>query len=137
MDTPWGALPVSDAHVHFFSHHFFLTLAETKSVSVEALGQTLGWQMPADKPARLAETWVRELDRHGVERAALIASIPGDHNSGHETKRADNATGNAPLTANVRLEEPAHLKNLPRRHANANSSLQIPCRLRHDAGSWI
>jgi predicted TIM-barrel fold metal-dependent hydrolase len=81
MDTPWGALPVSDAHVHFFSHHFFSTLAETKSVSVEALGQTLGWQMPADNPARLAETWARELDRHGVERAALIASTPGDHNS--------------------------------------------------------
>jgi predicted TIM-barrel fold metal-dependent hydrolase len=37
--------------------------------------------MPAPGPDRLAETWVRELDRHGVERSVLIASMPGDEDS--------------------------------------------------------
>src|SRR6202051_3218145 len=52
--SPWGPLVVADAHVHFFSHRFFEILAET---------------------------WARELDRHGVNRAALIASAPGDEAS--------------------------------------------------------
>ena len=37
--------------------------------------------MPAEDPLELAGQWARELDRHGVERAALIASIPGDEYS--------------------------------------------------------
>ena len=37
METPWGALPVADAHIHFFSHPFFAALAEQKKVPVETL----------------------------------------------------------------------------------------------------
>ncbi len=81
MDTPWGALPVSDAHVHFFSHRFFSTLADQKKASLESLSSLLGWQLPPNDPAQLAATWVQELDRHGVSKAVLIASVPGDHES--------------------------------------------------------
>jgi uncharacterized protein len=78
METPWGELPIADAHVHFFSHRFFAALAEQKKVAVGALGPMLEWQLPEEDPERLADAWVHELDRRGVERAALIASVPGD-----------------------------------------------------------
>jgi hypothetical protein len=37
--------------------------------------------MPAEDPQQLAGAWVEELDRHGISRAVLIASIPGDQDS--------------------------------------------------------
>jgi predicted TIM-barrel fold metal-dependent hydrolase len=82
MITPWGDLPVADAHVHFFSQRFFSALAEQKKVSVAALAPLLpGWELPADDPAQLAGAWVEQLDQHGLQRAALIASVPGDADS--------------------------------------------------------
>jgi predicted TIM-barrel fold metal-dependent hydrolase len=81
METPWGALAVSDAHVHFFSHRFFATLADQKNAPVDSLAPLLGWQLPSDDPEHLAAAWVQELDRNGVSRAALIASVPGDQES--------------------------------------------------------
>lgn len=81
METPWGALAVSDAHVHFFSHRFFTALAEQKKVPVDSLAPVLGWQLPSEDPEHLAAAWVRELDRQGVSRASLIASVPGDQES--------------------------------------------------------
>ncbi|MEO8049000.1 MAG: amidohydrolase family protein [Acidobacteriota bacterium] len=80
--TPWGPMLVADAHVHFFSHHFFQLLAAQKpGLTLEAMQAQLGWEFPPAEPAKLAETWTRELDRHGVDKAALIASLPGDHES--------------------------------------------------------
>lgn len=80
--SPWGPLPVSDSHVHFFSHRFFsLIAAQRPGLTPETLQATLGWHMPPADPASLARLWVEELDRHGVDRAALIASIPGDEDS--------------------------------------------------------
>lgn len=81
METPWGTLPVADAHVHFFSHRFFGELAEQKKIPVEQLEALLEWRVPGANPENLADTWIQELDRHGVHRAALIASVPGDHES--------------------------------------------------------
>ncbi len=81
METPWGALTIADAHVHFFSHRFFSELAEQKGVSMDELKALLGWQLPNGDPEALGRAWIEELDRAGVERAALIASIPGDHES--------------------------------------------------------
>ena len=80
METPWGPLPVSDAHVHFFSHRFFSLLAAEKHSTLEAIAPALAWDLPVDDTA-LASAWVHELDRHGVARAALIASHPGDAQS--------------------------------------------------------
>ena len=81
METPWGDLAVADAHVHFFSHRFFSALADQKKAPLDSIQASLGWQLPAEDPEQLANTWIQELDRHGVEKAALIASVPGDHNS--------------------------------------------------------
>ena len=81
IDTPWGLLPVADAHVHFFSYRFFASLAEQKGVAVDGLAPLLKWQLPADDPRHLADAWAHELDRYGVEKAALIASVPGDGDS--------------------------------------------------------
>ena len=81
IDTPWGLLPVADSHVHFFSHRFFASLAEQKGVPQDRLGPLLNWQLPAEDPRQLADTWAHELDRHGVAKAALIASVPGDGES--------------------------------------------------------
>src|SRR5262249_8403638 len=87
MQTLWGELSVCDGHVHFFSHHFFGALAAQKQdpslgpAAAEAVAGLLGWSAPPPDPADLAELWTRELDRHGVSRAALIASVPGDEPS--------------------------------------------------------
>jgi len=81
METPWGALPVNDAHVHFFSHRFFSTLAEQKNAQFATLAPLLDWELPDEDPAQLASAWVEELNRRGVDKAALIASVPGDADS--------------------------------------------------------
>jgi predicted TIM-barrel fold metal-dependent hydrolase len=71
----------NDAHIHFFSSRFFAALARQRqainpSASAD-LWHELGWDDPGSDEA-LADRWVQELDRHGVDRAALIASVPGD-----------------------------------------------------------
>ncbi len=78
-ESPWGPLAVADAHVHFFSHRFFTSLAAQKpGLTIEAAGEKLGWHLPPENPEQLAEAWASELDRQNVRAAALIASIPGD-----------------------------------------------------------
>jgi predicted TIM-barrel fold metal-dependent hydrolase len=90
MQSPWGEIDVDDAHVHFFSHGFFSALAAQKSAqaagashaaTADDIVTALGWQAPPADPRALAAIWVKELDRWGVRRAALIASIPGDQHS--------------------------------------------------------
>lgn len=82
MNTAWGELAVSDAHIHFFSQNFFRLLAAQKqpsgSLSLETIKPLLQWEMPPQDPAALAAHWIGELDRHGVGKAALIASLPAD-----------------------------------------------------------
>jgi predicted TIM-barrel fold metal-dependent hydrolase len=79
--TPWGDLPVADAHVHFFSHRFFALLAQQKQTDPDSVLQTLGWDPPAEDPVVFAAHWAAELDRHGVSKAMLIASLPPDYPS--------------------------------------------------------
>jgi hypothetical protein len=62
---------MNDAHCHFFSTPFFAPLGGEAAIA------TLGWDPPGSAEA-LAERWVAALDRGGVSRAALIASVPGD-----------------------------------------------------------
>jgi hypothetical protein len=77
--SPWGKpLAIADAHVHFFSHRFFETLAAQKpGLTFEALH----WQMPPERPEDLANIWAHELDRQGVAHAAILSSVPGDEES--------------------------------------------------------
>lgn len=72
---------MNDCHCHFFSEQFFETLGRqrpsgTPQAAADVVA-TLGWDVPGP-PEALADRWVQELDRSGVRRAALIASVPGD-----------------------------------------------------------
>lgn len=81
-DSPWGALAIADAHVHFFSHRFWTLTAQQKSgMTSDAMAAALEWTVPPEQPDALAQAWAHELDRYGVDRAALIASVPGDEAS--------------------------------------------------------
>jgi predicted TIM-barrel fold metal-dependent hydrolase len=78
-ESPWGPLAVADAHLHFFSRTFFSTLLAAKpDLTPEAACLRLGWTLPPEDPALLGEIWAKELDSHGIQRSALIASVPGD-----------------------------------------------------------
>ena len=85
MTAPNPAARLNDAHCHFFSAGFFAALARDPSApqvddpSVD-LPARLDWDPPGP-PAQLADRWVTELDRHGVGRAAIMASVPGDEAS--------------------------------------------------------
>ena len=82
---------INDAHCHFFSPQFFGTLARQQlamraassamvAVSASEIYRELGWDDPVAADT-LADRWVAELDRHGVTRTVLIASVPGDETS--------------------------------------------------------
>jgi predicted TIM-barrel fold metal-dependent hydrolase len=66
---------INDCHVHFFSPGFFAGLGAGRGAITD-----LGWEFP-DSIDLLSSRWIAELDKHGVERAALIASLPGDADS--------------------------------------------------------
>ena len=76
---------INDAHCHFFSSRFFATLGSQTTLPLPddaavTIPERLGWQPPGD-PEALADRWVSELDTHGVARAAVMASVPGDEQS--------------------------------------------------------
>ncbi len=73
--TPWGNIPIADAHLHFFSPAFFQSLAKQKNTT--SVAGELGWDEP-ESSEDLSDRWVAELDRSGVDQAMLIASIPND-----------------------------------------------------------
>jgi predicted TIM-barrel fold metal-dependent hydrolase len=88
-------LRVCDAHCHFFSSRFLDILIQSAppgSFAATTFGASpaadrsaavaahLGWDDPGAVEA-LADRWIAELDRHGIARASLIASIPGDEQS--------------------------------------------------------
>jgi len=66
---------INDTHVHFFSPGFFAGLGTNRQAITD-----LGWDFP-DSVEALGDRWVAELDKHGVGKAALIASLPGDADS--------------------------------------------------------
>ena len=76
--------PLCDAHCHFFSSRFLELLtgggSDAEPDRADTVSAMLGWAAPGSAEA-LADRWVAELDKHGVSRAALIASIPGDEGS--------------------------------------------------------
>jgi predicted TIM-barrel fold metal-dependent hydrolase len=66
---------INDAHVHFFSPGFFAGLGANRGAIT-----ALGWEFP-DSTEALSDRWIAELDKHGVGKAALMASLPGDADS--------------------------------------------------------
>src|SRR5215217_6974700 len=75
-------MPLNDAHCHFFSRRFFEMLARDAGGRFDAdpavsVPEALGWEAPGTTQ-QLANRWMAEIDRHQVQRAVLIASVPGD-----------------------------------------------------------
>jgi hypothetical protein len=78
-------MALCDAHCHFFSSTFLELLTKDldrfpANERAAAVAGALGWDNPGTTD-ELSKRWVDELDRHGVARAVLIASIPGDEAS--------------------------------------------------------
>jgi len=74
---------ITDAHCHFFSAGFFRALGRELGIDAQAeveVPARLGWDAPGTDE-QLADRWVAELDAHGVTRATMIASVPGDEAS--------------------------------------------------------
>lgn len=66
---------ICDSHIHFFSPGFFAGLgADRRTIS------GFGWEFPESTEA-LSSRWIDELRNRQVEKAALIASLPGDADS--------------------------------------------------------
>jgi hypothetical protein len=101
MQTPFGNVPVFDAHAHFFSYRFFQGLLEPskarsgKDDALTAMGKELGVELPERDPAKLAARWVAEMDSKGVSRMVLMASAVGDEESAAVAVKAhpDRITG--------------------------------------------
>ena len=81
MLTPWGDFALADAHVHFFSRKFFSSLGDQAGQTAEQVAESAAWALPPEDPAELARCWAAEFDAQGVNRAALISSVPGDEAS--------------------------------------------------------
>jgi len=76
---------LADAHTHFFSPSFFQFFADQVAkrepgFSLEDLAFRTGLELPETIEA-LADRWVAEMDRHGVDRAVMIASVANDQKS--------------------------------------------------------
>ena len=67
---------LNDAHCHFFSSRF-LELLAPEAGGADTIAARLKWDPPGT-PTELGDRWIAELNRHNVQRAALIASVPGD-----------------------------------------------------------
>ncbi len=74
-------LRLNDAHCHFFSPRFFDVLGRQKGLPGEhpgpAVTQLVGWEHPGTTEL-LADRWAESLATHGVGRAMLIGSVPGE-----------------------------------------------------------
>jgi predicted TIM-barrel fold metal-dependent hydrolase len=87
INTPWGSLRLIDAHTHFFSHQFFQTFARQAQhnlpaeAPLTAVAERLGVEIPPDDPTHLAQRWVSEMDKYGIDQLVMFTSVPGDHPS--------------------------------------------------------
>lgn len=82
-----GLFKIFDAHLHFYSQTFFKYLVRQKpnrldiNTELRTLATKGHIEIPGDDPLQLAKRWIDMLDKWKLERAMLIASIPGDEDS--------------------------------------------------------
>ena len=74
---------VWDAHVHFFSFNFFKTVLKMRGVSSIAdefirIEKERKIETPPVSPVQLARRWLGEMEKYGVSKLILFASIPND-----------------------------------------------------------
>jgi predicted TIM-barrel fold metal-dependent hydrolase len=85
---------IEDAHLHFFSKGVLAFYARQVDALKDALDPAaaaaaqIGIEVPAAEPEALAGRWIAEMDRHGVARAALFGSAPGEQSTVTRAARA-------------------------------------------------
>jgi predicted TIM-barrel fold metal-dependent hydrolase len=85
---------IEDAHLHFFSKGVLAFYGrqidglKDELDPATAVAVRLGLEAPAAEPEALAARWIAELDRHGVARAALFGSAPGEQSAVARAARA-------------------------------------------------
>ena len=80
MQTPWGDLAVTDAHVHFFSRRFFRSARRRRRRLPQSRPRWAGTsprRTPPNWPAPGPPSWTATAS----PRSVLIASMPGDEPS--------------------------------------------------------
>ena len=127
METPLGERRVSDAHVHFFSRRFLDSLAGQSGKTPDEVAAAVGWALPPEDPAELARRWAAELDRHGVARSALIASMPGDESSVAAALAACPGRFFGYFMFNPMIDHPLEPDAAGRARAAFASGLQVVC----------
>jgi uncharacterized protein len=77
-------MTLNDVHCHFLTRRFFESLAREKygegAPGPEEIASRIRCETPGD-PETLTASWIAELDRNRVARAAIIASTHGDEES--------------------------------------------------------
>lgn len=73
---------VFDSHLHFFGREFYefqagLAQGMSRESALERIREQ-GFDVPEPDPASHASRWLREMDRHRVDRAVLFASVPDE-----------------------------------------------------------
>lgn len=75
---------LNDVHCHFLTRRFFESLGREKYGEPARTAEEIASEIRCESPGEshsLIGTWLAELDRNHVARAALIASAPGDEES--------------------------------------------------------
>jgi len=79
--TSFGQQTICDSHVHFVSRSLVEQLgmmAGFADCAAKRVCDKLRWDIPPQQPCELGKRWVKELDRHGVDRSVLFHTLPGD-----------------------------------------------------------
>ncbi|MGH7492669.1 MAG: amidohydrolase family protein [bacterium] len=73
---------ICDSHLHFFSHDFFAAMVRQKDAHADVdrvldeLAVRTKIALPDREVEKHVQRWLEELDRHGVQRAVVFASLP-------------------------------------------------------------
>jgi uncharacterized protein len=75
---------IFDAHTHLFSRQFFAGFYKQKhgtfasETQLKEMIEPFGLELPPAEPEEHAARWVREMDKHGIDRMVMFTSLPGE-----------------------------------------------------------
>ncbi len=89
-------MSIFDSHLHFFSRDFFAAMARQKDPAANVnhvlndLASRAKIELPASEVLSHLKRWLDELDRYGVERSVVFASLPEEAAAVAEAVRNSN-----------------------------------------------
>lgn len=131
---------VFDAHVHFFGREFYAFQATfvPREDPETVLGRVRagGLEIPGPDPKAHAARWIAEMDRNGIDRAVMFASVPTEINTVGEAAASFprrlfpyavvNPTAPATLQAMESLQSKVHFKGVLLFPSMHDFSIQSP-----------